>query len=112
MKASPIVTESLSTSLKPFTLSLPKRRARLRQAQPERMWAEHHGCASPAFTPRPQGRSERDQLLGGRSTGTGTYFLYVRIPTTQLRRRLTFAQQKLSAAAGANTAQRGDGQAQ
>ena len=38
MKASPIVTESLSTSLKPFTLSLPKRRARLRQAQPERVF--------------------------------------------------------------------------
>ena len=37
MKTSLIVTELLSTSLKPFTLSLSKRRARLRQAQPERM---------------------------------------------------------------------------
>ena len=38
MKASPIVTESFSTSVKPFTLSLSKRRARLRQAQPERVF--------------------------------------------------------------------------
>ena len=37
MKTSLIVTELLSTSLKPFTLSLSKRRARLRQAQPERV---------------------------------------------------------------------------
>ena len=37
MKTRHIVMESLSTSLKPFTLSLSKRRARLRQAQPERV---------------------------------------------------------------------------
>lgn len=37
MKTSFVVTEALSTSLKPFTLSLSKRRARLRQAQPERV---------------------------------------------------------------------------
>jgi hypothetical protein len=37
MKTSLIVMELLSTSLKPFTLSLSKRRARLRQAQLERV---------------------------------------------------------------------------
>ena len=40
-----------------------------------------------AFTPRPQGRSERDQLLGGRSTATGTYLKYVRMASTAQRRR-------------------------
>ncbi len=37
MKTSLIMTESLPTSLKPVTLSLSKRSARLRQAQPERV---------------------------------------------------------------------------
>src|SRR3989344_5545511 len=37
--------------------------------------------------PRPQGRSERDELLGGRSTATGTYLKYVRMASTAQRRR-------------------------
>ena len=48
-----------------------------------------HGVGSLrlAIQLRPQGRSERDQLLGGRSTGTGATSLVVRIPSTAQRRR-------------------------